>query len=320
MLKFLLKRTFMVSITLFLVSFLTFIIMNITPGDTAETILRHTFIGIDDPIKESDVEFVRDKFELSRPLYKQYFDWLKNAFKGDFGNSSTHSISVSSLIFKRLPYSICLGIVLIIFSILIAIPIGLISAFKQNKLFDHITRIISLIFYCVPGFFIAIFLIILFSLKLDMFPVSGVNNGIKSYILPTITLSLPTIAYMVRMMRQSSLDVINQEYIRIAKAKGLTNSEIIRKHVLRNAILPIITVIGLQIGHIFSGSVIAETIFQWPGIGSLLIESIKSKDFNVVQICIIIITFGYTITNFIVDIVYMIIDPRIKYSSDGDIK
>ena len=312
MIKFIIKKLFKLIITLFIVSFFTFILMSITPGDSAETILRNTFVKMEEHATRSDIEFVREKYRLGRPLYKQYFDWLFNFIKGDMGYSAIHGAKVSDLVVKRIPYTLSLGFIAMIISVVIAIPVGMISAVKRNGWFDQIARIISMVMYCIPGFFLAVVLIVVFSIKLDLLPVSG-THGIGSYILPAITLSFPTTAYLIRMMRQSALDVLGEDYINIAKAKGLKTNEIVKKHVFRNAITPIVTVLGIEIGHIIAGSVIAETIFRWPGIGSLLMDSIRTKDFAVVQTSIILIAFGYCISNLLVDIVYTYIDPRINY-------
>ena len=216
----------------------------------------------------------------------------------------------------RLPNTLKLGFTAFVFSVVIAIPLGIISALKHNKLFDHMSRIFVLITSSFPAFWVAIVLIIVCSLKLKLFPVSGMDSP-KSIVLPALTLSLGMIATTTRMMRASMLDVMGQDYIWVAKAKGLTRNKIIVRHILRNAIPPIIAVLGLQIGHILGGAVVIENIFSWPGVGGLFIDAINAKDMPMIEGCVLVIAFGYAAINLVVDIIYAAINPEIRYSGEA---
>ena len=234
----------------------------------------------------------------------------------EFGTSYKYGKPVSYMLKLRLPNTIKLGLTAFLISVVIAIPLGIISALKHNKLVDHLSRIFTLLASSFPAFWIALVFIIIFSIKLKLFPVSGMDSA-KSIVLPAVTLSLGMMAATTRMMRSSMLDVMGQDYIWVAKAKGLRRNEIIWSHILRNAMPPIITVLGLQIGHILGGAVVIENIFSWPGVGGLFIDAISAKDMPMIEGCVLVIAFGYAIINLMVDIIYACIDPRIKYSGEG---
>ena len=314
MTKYIIRRILMVVGVLWMVATLTYFTVHVTPGDTATAVLYELY-G-EDAVNTENLERVREKYDLNESVFKQYAEWVKNAFTGNFGTSYRYNKPVSYMIGLRLPNTLKLGFTAFVFSVVIAIPLGIISALKHNKLFDHMSRIFVLITSSFPAFWVAIVLIIVCSLKLKLFPVSGMDSP-KSIVLPALTLSLGMIATTTRMMRASMLDVMGQDYIWVAKAKGLTRNKIIVRHILRNAIPPIIAVLSLQIGHILGGAVVIENIFSWPGVGGLFIDAINAKDMPMIEGCVLVIAFGYAAINLVVDIIYAAINPEIRYSGEA---
>lgn len=311
MAKYILKRMGAVFIVLWLVATLTYFMVHVTPGDTAEAIII-TVYG-EDAVSQETLERVRNKFDLNRPIYIQYLEWLKNVATGNLGTSYQYNLPVLKMLSIRVPNTIRLGGTAFLLSVLIAIPLGIVSALHHNGLLDHATRGFVLLTSSFPSFWIALVLIIFFSIRLKLLPVSGMNEP-ASVILPAATLAIGMIATTTRMMRSSMLDVLEQDYMIVAKLKGLKRNRIIWSHAIRNAIPPIITVLGLQIGHILGGAVIVENIFAWPGVGGLFLDAVNSKDLPMIEGCVLLITFGYAIINVIVDIIYAFIDPRVRYS------
>lgn len=230
---------------------------------------------------------------------------------GDMGESYSTGKKVSTEIGQRFPNTFKLTISAIFLSVLISIPIGVISATKQYSIFDNVGMIIALIGISMPSFWTGLILIIAFSLKLGWFP-SGGMEGIRSLILPAFTLAIASTASITRTTRSSMLEVIRQDYINTAKAKGVSRGVVIRKHALKNALIPAITVIGLEFGVLLGGAVLTETVFSWPGIGRLMVESIQRKDTPMVLGCIIIFALAFSLVNLLIDILYAYIDPRIK--------
>ena len=314
MTKYLIRRILMVVGVLWMVATLTYFTVHVTPGDTATAVIYELY-G-EDAVNTENLERVREKYDLNESIFKQYLNWVKNAFTGNFGISYRYNKPVSYMIGLRLPNTLKLGLTAFIFSVLVAIPLGVLSALQHNKLLDHLSRIFVLITSSFPGFWVAIVLIIICAIKLKLFPVNGMD-GVRSIVLPALTLSIGMIATTTRMMRASMLDVMSQDYIWVAKAKGLTRNKIIVRHILRNAIPPIIAVLGLQIGHILGGAVVIENIFSWPGVGGLFIDAINAKDMPMIEGCVLVIAFGYAAINLVVDIIYAAINPEIRYSGEA---
>lgn len=314
MTKYLIRRVLMVVGVLWMVATLTYFTVHVTPGDTATAVIYELY-G-EGAVNTENLERVREKYDLNESIFKQYANWVKNAFTGNFGTSYRYNKPVSYMIGLRLPNTLKLGITAFIFSVIVAIPLGVLSALQHNKLLDHLSRIFVLITSSFPGFWVAIVLIIICAIKLKLFPVNGMD-GVRSIVLPALTLSIGMIATTTRMMRASMLDVMSQDYIWVAKAKGLTRNKIIVRHILRNAIPPIISVLGLQIGHILGGAVVIENIFSWPGVGGLFIDAINAKDMPMIEGCVLVIAFGYAAINLVVDIIYAAINPEIRYSGEA---
>ena len=311
MAKYIVKRLGVVLIVLWLVSTLTYFMVHVTPGDTAKAIIVSVY-G-EDAVSEETLERVRDKIDLKKPVYMQYLEWLKDVATGHLGTSYKYDKPVLEMLAIRVPNTIMLGGAAFLLSVIIALPIGILSALRHNGILDHGVRGFVLLTSSFPSFWIALILIIIFSIRLKLLPVSGMT-GAASIVLPAVTLSVGMIATTTRMMRSSMLDVLGQDYMTVAKLKGLKPGKIIWGHAIRNAIPPIVTVLGLQIGHILGGAVIVENIFSWPGIGALFIDAVNAKDLPMIEGCVLLITFGYAIVNVIVDIIYACIDPRVRYT------
>lgn len=311
MLGYIMKRTIIIFGVLWMVATMTYFTVHVTPGDTASAILYS--IGGENAVSPENIESVRQKLDLNRPVHEQYIEWVTNVFKGELGVSYKYGRPVSYMLGLRLPNTIKLGTAACLLSLAAAIPMGILSALNHNRIIDHACRVIMLAVSSFPSFWVAVVLIIVFSLKLKLLPVSGMD-GFKSIILPAVTLSLGMTAATARMMRTSMLDVMGQDYILAAKGKGLSGYKIITRHILRNALPPIITITGLQIGHILGGAVVIENIFSWPGVGGLLIDAINAKDTPMIEGCVLVIAFGYAFINLAVDIIYACLDPRLRYS------
>lgn len=313
MIKYIVKRMVTVFVVLWMVATLTYFTVHVTPGDTAAAILYS--VGGESAVNSENLERVRSKYDLNRPVHEQYFEWVINAFKGELGTSYKYNKPVSYMLKLRVPNTIRLGLAAAALSIVISIPFGIISALHHNRFLDHAGRLFTLLISSFPSFWVAIVLIIVCALKLKLLPVGGMQ-GPQSLILPAVTLSMGMTAATTRMMRSSMLDVMGQDYIWVSRAKGLKWNKIITRHMLKNALPPIITVIGLQIGHILGGAVIIENIFSWPGVGGLLIDAINAKDTPMIEGCVLLIAFGYAMVNLIVDIIYACLDPKLKYGGE----
>lgn len=298
-------------------SALTFFVLHLSPGSTPVIILKHAFIGLEEVPNQSEIDAVTRQFNLTAPLYMQYFYWLGEALRGNLGNSYTYGVPVSHLLLAKLPATIILALVSTAVSLAIAIPLGVISAVKRNSAADHLCRMGALLAVSMPNFWLGLVLIILFSLKLDLLPVSG-YGGIRHIILPCITLGASMAAVTTRIMRSSMLEVLSQDYIVTARAKGLSEKAVVLRHALRNALLPIITVGGLQFGHLLGGAAIVETVFAWPGIGKLLVDSILARDMPLIQGCILLIAAFYALINLLVDLFYAVLDPKISYGRNAN--
>lgn len=314
--KYILKRLGLIVFVLWAVATMVFFLVHVTPGDVAEVILIQT--NGPEAVNEETLEAVRQKFNLDQPVILQYFTWLVNVVQGDFGISYRYNMPVSNMLMARLPNTLILGGTALAISLVVGISLGILSALHHNKFIDHLTRFLVLVFASFPGFWVAIILILIFSIGLGWLPTSGMGSP-QSIILPAITLSIASTASITRMMRTSMLDVMGQDYMVVARAKGLSSRDVILRHGIRNAIPPIITLAALQVGHILGGAVVIESIFAWPGLGDLFINAVNTKDTPMIEGCTILIAFGYAFFNLVADIIYAAIDPRVKYvdSSSG---
>lgn len=313
MLRYIVKRLVVMPLVVLCVSALTFFVMHITPGESPVLILKYAFLGdIEAEPTLEEIGVIKERFRFNEPLYLQYLGWLSKALQGDLGISYVSDQPIISEILLRLPATIELAIVSMLISLLISIPLGVISAVRQYSLIDRAGMMGALLGVSMPNFWLALLLILIFSLYLGWFPVFG-YGGIEHIILPAVTLGIGTAAVTTRLMRSSMLEVLRQDYIITARAKGLGKKVVITKHALKNALIPVTTVAGLQFAYLLEGAVIVETVFAWPGIGKLLIDSIFARDLMVIQGCVLFIAFMFVIVNLLVDVLYVYMDPRIKY-------
>ena len=311
MLKYILKRIFLVFFVVIGVTIVTFSTMHFAPGDPAEVIAVARY---GDDLTQEQIDWVRVTEGFDSPVYIQYLKWIKHVSRLDLGRSLVTSHDILEEITIRLPATFKLAVSSLVISLCIAIPAGIISAVRKNTVIDHLCMSAALLGVSIPNFWLGLLLIWLFSLTLHLFPSYG-YGGCEHLVLPAITLGTSMAAITTRLTRSSMLDVLNQEYIVTAKAKGLDEKTIILRHALKNAMLPVITFAGLQLGFLLGGAVIVETIFAWPGIGKLLVDSIYARDFAMVQGCVLFIAVLFAFTNLIVDITYAFLDPRIRYEN-----
>ncbi|OGL48758.1 MAG: glutathione ABC transporter permease GsiC [Candidatus Schekmanbacteria bacterium RIFCSPHIGHO2_02_FULL_38_11] len=305
MLNYLIRRLYLLIPVVLGVSTLVFLIIHLIPGDPVVLMLGDLAI-------KADIESLRGKLGLDKPVYIQYLDFLLNLFRGDLGRSIHTDKPVVQAIGERFPATFELAMGGVIISLLISLPLGIVSALKKDTIIDNCSRFFAFLGISVPNFWLGPMLIILFSIKIGILPVSG-RGGIENLILPSITLGMGMAATVTRMVRASLLEVIKENYITTARAKGLSESSVVIKHALKNALMPVVTIVGLQLGALLSGAIITETIFSWPGIGSLTIEAINRRDYPMVQGCIFVIAMCYVIVNLATDLIYGFLDPRIRY-------
>ncbi|MFA5577264.1 MAG: ABC transporter permease [Tissierellaceae bacterium] len=304
MIKYILRRLMFLIPVVIAVTFVVFFIVSLSPGNIAAMIIG------DGATKES-IEQLTEEMGLNDPIIVQYGRYISKLVTGDMGKSYATGKDVSSEIASRFPNTLKLTILSIIISVGISIPIGVISATKQYSILDYVGMVLALIGISMPSFWFGLMLIIRFALKLGWFP-SGGAEGWTSIILPAVTLGVASTASITRVARSSMLEVLPQDYIRTAKAKGVNKKDVIMTHALKNALIPTITIIGLEFGELLGGAILTETVFSWPGIGRLMVESINRKDIPMVLGTIIVFAVGFSIVNLIVDILYAYIDPRIK--------
>lgn len=245
-------------------------------------------------------------------MLERYFRYVKGMLTGDLGTSYVSKRDVMQTYLERLPNTLKLASVTMVVALAISIPLGIIAAVNQNSIKDTIAMVLALLGLSMPNFWLGLLLIMLFSLKLGWLPSGGYENGMLSLILPAFTIGAGLAAFMTRSTRSSMLDVIRQDYLRMARAKGVSERKVIRKHALRNALIPIITVFGVQFSNVLGGSVLAETVFAWPGVGRLVVDAIDQRDIPMVTGALVMTTMIVSIVNLLIDIVYAFVDPRIK--------
>ena len=313
MLNYIIKRLILLIPILFLVTLISFSLLFIIPGDPAETILTGPGGGAD----PKAVEEFRIKMGLDKPIYIQYFTWLESILHGNLGYSYLSKRPVIETILSRFHATLKLAIVSLIISLMISIPLGIISAIKQYSAIDNVSMAGALLGVSMPNFWQGLLLILLFAVTLGWLPVAGYGDhgDLEHMILPAITLGTSSAAITTRLMRSTMLETINQDYIQAARAKGLSERVVIGKHALKNALIPVVTMIGLNFAYLLDGSVVVETIFAWPGIGLLMVESIYLRDYPMIQGCILFVAIIFIFVNLMVDILYTYLDPRIRYET-----
>ena len=280
-------------------------IMNVAEGDPV-----YSVVSAD--ATEAQIEAAREELGLNGTLLERYFRYVKGMLTGDLGTSYVSKRDVMQTYLERLPNTLKLASVTMVVALAISIPLGIIAAVNQNSIKDTIAMVLALLGLSMPNFWLGLLLIMLFSLKLGWLPSGGYENGMLSLILPAFTIGAGLAAFMTRSTRSSMLDVIRQDYLRMARAKGVSERKVIRKHALRNALIPIITVFGVQFSNVLGGSVLAETVFAWPGVGRLVVDAIDQRDIPMVTGALVMTTMIVSIVNLLIDIVYAFVDPRIK--------
>ena len=304
MLRHILHRLLFTLPVIWLVVSIVFLLIHFVPGDPVQQMLG-------EGAASADIEATRHAYGLDVPLSQQYLNYWKGVLHGDLGRSLRLNQGVSRLIAQRYPYTLQLTLASLFVAIVLAIPAGVRSARHRNRWDDRTLSVISLFGLSFPNFALGPVLILLFAIKLGWLPVSG-SGSLAHLVLPAITMGGALAAILTRMVRTSMLEELGQDYIRTARAKGLPEDTVVYRHALRNALIPIITVLGLQFGALLAGAIVTETIFSWPGIGRLTVQAIGNRDYYLVQGCILAIGLTYVAVNFLTDFAYSIVNPRIR--------
>jgi peptide/nickel transport system permease protein len=299
--------------TLFFVSGLVFVVVRVLPGDPALVI-----IGAEGTPEAA--ARLREALGLNRPIAVQYVEWLAGALRGDLGRSLQYDVPVGRLIASRLPVTLPLTLMAALLMVITAVPLGLYAARRHRRAGDYLAMIVSQVGIAIPGFWAGLLLILLFSVHLGWVPSggfagwsTGIWPGVRSLLLPAIALGLFQAAVLVRATRSSMLDVLREDYVRTARAKGVSELTVIGKHTLRNALIPIVTVAGVQLGQLMAGAIILESVFALPGLGRLALGAITARDLPVVQGVTLFVASSIVLVNFVVDLLYVVLDPRIRY-------
>jgi peptide/nickel transport system permease protein len=314
MARYLLKRLLYTLPTLFGVSVLVFLTLHLTPGDPAQVILGPK-------ATETSLAALRRELGLDQPIYVQYWNWLGNALQGDWGRSIQLKERVLTLVWERFKPTLLLSSVALFLAAISGVALGVLSAVRAGGLLDRSAILVSLVGYSLPAFFLGLLLQLAFGLKLGWLPVAGMYPPgsssllelLKHLILPSFTLSAGIAALIARMTRATMLEALRMDYVRTARAKGLAERLVTLRHTLRNALIPILTVLGLQVGYVLGGAVLVEQVFAWPGIGTLAVGAILARDFPLIQGVILLVALVYVFSNLITDFLYTLADPRISY-------
>lgn len=288
-------------------SAIAFVLLRIIPGDPASLMLLEN-------ATEEEIQQMREQMGLNLPIWEQYINYIKDIVVLDFGNSINRGLPSMQLILEHLPATALLVFWAMVIAIVIAIPLGMYAAVKKNSLSDYIVSVLALIGQSVPSYWLGMMLILFIAVNLNLLPTSGYGSW-SHIIMPAFTLAIYQLALIARLMRSSTLEVLNHDYIRTARAKGLPEIVVIFKHVFKNALIPTITMIGLQTGQLLGGAIITEFIFSWPGIGFLTVQSIQAQDYPMIQSLVIISAIVFVVINLLVDIAYAVIDRRIVVDS-----
>ena len=298
---------------LLLVTAGVFALIHLTPGDPIDAMMAES---VDDSVKRE----LRRELGLDRPLYVQYASWMGRLLQGDLGRSIRNQEPVIENVGRRIRPSLQLAGLAMAISLLVATPVGILSAARRNSPIDRVGTSFALFGICMPNFLIALLLIFVFGVTLRWLPISGYVDpleepwdGLRSLALPAITLGLALAAVITRTLRSSMLEALSEDYIRTARAKGLTDGAVVRRHALRNALIPVVTVLGLQLGTLIGGAVITEYVFALPGVGRLVVDAVFARDYPLVQGVVLLIAVGFILSNLAVDLLYGWIDPRIRY-------
>lgn len=303
---FLSKRIARLVLTVVLIATIVFFVIRVIPGDPARVIA-----GVDSSPEE--VSAIRERLGLNEPAPVQYAAFLWRALRFDFGESFLTGEPVASLLFARLPVTLGLAFLAFAFALLIAVPLGVLSAYKPWSVWDGIGMVFSQLGLALPGFWIGIMLLFLLSVRLPIFPLFG-GDSFAHFVLPALSLALARAALLVRVIRGSTIEELSKEYILTARAKGLHGPRLVYSHALRNALLPVITLAGIQLGSMFGGAIIIEQVFSLPGVGRLFLSAIYQRDFPLVQGAVILVAVGFSLVNLLADMLYLVVNPRLRIS------
>lgn len=304
MVKYIIKRLLVVIPTLLFIVFVVFFILNIIPGDPGRIMLGPT-------ATQEQVDMLNEALGVNRPLLVRYGEYIWNALHGDFGVSYTFNVPVTSVLMPKFPTTLKLAILSVVFAALLGIPLGILSAVKKHSLIDQATTVVALFLAAVPGFWLGLMLMLCLSLKLGLLPSSGVGTW-QHLVMPVMTLALPSAAFISRLTRTTMLDSMNQDYIRTAKGKGAKDSRVIFGHALRNALIPVITQLGMNFAGLLGGAMITEIVFGLPGFGNAIVAAIKAKDVPLTMFAVIFLSTTFMLIMLVVDLIYAFVDPRIK--------
>jgi ABC-type dipeptide/oligopeptide/nickel transport system permease component len=306
MTRHLLQRFLLTLPALWLVLTLVFLMIHIVPGDPVEQMLG-------EGAAPGELMQLRHALGLDQPLLTQYVHYFSQLAHGDLGQSFKFQAPVRRIIFERYPATLSLAFLALLVCAAIAIPAGTLAAYRRGRASDRAVSVFTLLGLAVPNFALGPVLILFFSIELGLLPVSG-RGGAAFYVLPAATLGAALAAILTRMVRGSMLEELSSDYVRTARAKGLSMSAVLFRHAFRNALIPIITILGLQFGTLLAGTIVTETIFSWPGIGRLTVQAISARDYPLLQGCILVITVSYVLVNLLTDVLYAVIDPRVRLS------
>jgi len=313
MLAFAFQRILQAMLLLIVASMVVFLLLRLIPGDPAGTLAGPN-------ARPEQLEAIRDELGLNEPLPIQYGIWISRVVQGDLGTSLISGYPVKDIISQRIPASGALALGGIIVALVIAVPVGLVSALWRGSRLAKIASAYTAMALAIPTFWLGFLLLLLFGLRLDWFPMSGYVSvleqpvkAIRHLLLPSVTLAVGISAVLARMLGTSMLEVLDHDYVRTARAKGLRERAVIGRHVFRNALVPVVTVLGIQIGNLVGGAVVTEAIFQWPGLGQLILQGINNRDYSVVQGTMLFLVSVFVIVNLLVDLTYGFLDPRIRY-------
>jgi len=293
--------------TLFGVSIVVFLVVHLVPGDPARLVA-----GPDASIQ--DVELVRSDLGLDRPLPVQYLSWLGRVLVGDLGRSARSHRPVAEDLGRAIPATVELTLAALTVTLLVGLGTGTLAGLRRNSAWDYSSMVVALLGVCTPSFWLGLMLMLVFAVKLNLLPTTG-RGGVDHLVLPALTLGFGGAAIVARVMRSSMIEVMGMDYIRTARAKGLLPQMVVLRHAIKNAFVPVVTVIGLEFGNLLAGAVVTETVFAYPGIGRLLVESIGFRDYPVIQGTLLLLAAQFALVNLLVDVLYVVIDPRISYEA-----
>jgi len=316
------RRILTLPVVMLVVSFIVFSIIALAPGDPLETLYAESGLA-----SQEDIRNLRAYYHLDDPLPVRYLTWLgRLLLKGDFGKSRMFAVPVTDLLLERVPNTLVLSVSALLLGLLLSIPIGIYSAVRQYSVMDYVATVLAFLGRSMPGFWFALMMIMFFSIYLDWLPVTGVQtmganltgwpmfkDRFLHALLPVVTMGILQVSGWVRYTRSSFLEVLNEDYLRTARAKGLSERVVIFKHAFRNALIPIVTILALDIPGLFGGAMVFETIFSWPGVGRLMYDAIMNKDFNLALCALVMISFLTIAASLLGDIFYAVVDPRIEY-------